>query len=176
MSKQKYSSGVIDSQRGPEPAGGMAKPPEIVDLLEKVGNLLQDNQPDKALKLIARAKTNSPYAKNALAVCQLRLGNAKVAVDVYRSLVLAPGGIHMREDVPTVFKTNFAVALLKNGSMNGCLSTLAGIKEEDSAVAKLKAAIQRWKESLSLWEKINWYMGGQPDRQVVLDFPAGDLE
>lgn len=41
---------------------------------------------------------------------------------------------------------------------------------------KLHSTIARWKSSLTLWQKLNWYLGGQPDKPVVLDFPPGDLE
>ena len=120
---------------------------------------------------------NSAWATNALGVCQLRLGNAKVAVDVFRGLALAAGGILLRNDVPAVFKTNYATALLAADNMGGCLSVLAEVREEEHlAIGKLRVAIQRWKESLTLWQKINWYLGGQPDRPVALDFPLGDLE
>ncbi|MCZ2075704.1 MAG: hypothetical protein LC130_11990 [Bryobacterales bacterium] len=82
----------------------------------------------------------------------------------------------MREDVPTVFKTNFAAALLQAGNVDGCLGVLAEVGEGHAAIDNLKAAIDRWKKSLTLWEKIRWYMGDPPDRPVVLDFPPGDLE
>jgi len=156
--------------------GTVPKPSQIADMLIKAEELLRAGEPMKALDLIGRTKIRSPWVTNALGVCQLRLGNTKDAVDVFRGLVLGAGGILLREDVPAVFKTNFAVALLEAGNVAGCLSALADVREEHPAVGKLKAAIQRWKESLTLWERINWYMGGQPDRPVALDFPPGDLE
>jgi hypothetical protein len=176
MAKKTGSSEAISSAQVPEKGNGaVPKPPEIADLLAKADQLLQAGEPKKALDLIARAKFNSPWTTNALGVCQLRLGNAKVAVDVFRGLVLAAGGILLRSDVPAVFKTNYATALLLAENMGGCLSVLAEVRDEHPAVGKLKAAIQRWKEGMTLWQKINWYMGGQPDRPVALDFPPGDL-
>jgi hypothetical protein len=110
-------------------------------------------------------------------VCQLRLGNARAALDTFRGLVLGAGGILLRKDDPAVLKTNYAVALLLTGNMGGCQSVLEEVKEEEHpAVGKLKAALRRWSQSLTLMERINWYMGGQPDRPVMLDFPPGDLE
>lgn len=178
MAKKTGSSEAVSSAQVPEKGNEVApKSPEIVDLLIKAEKLLKEDEPRKALDLIARAKINSPWVTNALGVCQLRLGNAKVAVDAFRGLVLGAGGIHLRSDVPAVFKTNFAVALLKADNMGGCLSALAEVREEEHpAVGRLQAAIERWKRSLTFWERINWYMGGQPDRPVVFDFPPGDLE
>jgi hypothetical protein len=178
MAKKTVSSEAVGSVGVPEQANGATpKPPEIVDLLGKVDRLLQEGQPEKALELIVRAKVNSPWATNAQGVCQLRLGNARVAVDVFRGLVLAAGGVLLRTDVPAVFKTNYATALLAADNMAGYLSVLAELREEEHpAIEKLRAAIRRWKESLTLWQRITWYMGGQPNRPLVLDFPLGDLE
>jgi hypothetical protein len=178
MAKKTGSTEAVSSAQVPEKGSEVVpKTPEIVDLLTKAEQLLQGSEPKKALDLIARAKINSPWVTNALGVCQPCLGNAKVAVDAFRGLVLGPGGIHLRSDVPAVFKTNFAVALLMADNMGGCLSALAEVKEEEHpAVGKLTAAIERWKKSLTLWARLNWYIGGQPDRPVVLDFQPGDLE
>ena len=66
-----------------------------------------------------------------------------LAVDAFRGIALAAGGIHVRSDVPAVFKTNLAVALLMTGNMEGCLSALAEVREEHPAVRKLKAGIQK---------------------------------
>jgi len=177
MAKTTISSGAASPAQVADNSNGAAKPPQIVDLLGKAEQLLAEEQAGGALDLIARAKVNSPWATNALAVCQLRLGNEKVAVDLFRGLVLASGGILLRRDVPVAFKTNYATALLSAQNINGCLSVLSEIKQEEHpAVARLRAAIRRWKEGLSFWQKINWYMGGQPAHPVVLDFPRGDLE
>jgi hypothetical protein len=148
-----------------------------VDLLGKVDKLLREGQPERALEIISRAKINSPWVTNAAAVCQLRLGNAKVAVDVFRGLVLASGGLILRQDIPAAFKTNYATALLAMNNLGGCLSVLAELRDEEHPGAlRLRAAVQRWKQGLSLWQKIQWYTGGEPACLVTLDFPPGDLE
>lgn len=177
MAQKAISSQVSPSTQGQNQANGAeTRPPEVADLLAKVGRHLQDNEPKRALDLIAQAKVNSSWVTNAAGVCQLRLGNSKVAVDVFRGLVLGPGGVLLRQDAPTVFKTNYAAALLAADNMAGCLSVLADIKEESPAVKRIREAIQRWKASLTLGQKIQWYLGGQPDRPLVPDFALGDLE
>jgi hypothetical protein len=171
------SPAVHFEQRQQQAIPALSKPPEIVDLLPRVQKLLHEDRPAKALELIARAKTTSPWAKNAVGVCQLRLGNAKAALDVLRGLVLGAGGIEVRGDVPAVFKTNFAAALLLSGNLSGCVSVLEEVgRDAHPAVGRLQAAIKRWKRSLTFWQKANWYLGGQPEIPVALDFPPGDLE
>jgi hypothetical protein len=172
---QKATPHVDPRPQGRDPAGGReTPPPEVADLLAKVGKLLDDAQPARALELIARARLYSPWVTNATAVCLLRLGQAQRAVELLRGMVL--GGIVVRDDVPTVFKTNFATALLASGNLSGCLRVLTEIHaEQDPAVRRLRAAIRGWEGSLSTWEKVRWFLGGQPDRPVVLDFPPGDL-
>lgn len=177
MAQQERTSPANLPDKGQDQTNGTERPAEVTDLLGKVERFLQEGEPKKALDAIARAKINSPWVTNAAGVCQLRLGNAKVAVDALRGLVLAAGGLVLRPDVPPVFKTNYATALLAADNLAGCLSVLGEVKDEaHPAVAGLKSAIQRWKEGLTFWQKVNWYLGGQPDRPVTLDFLPGDLE
>ena len=42
--------------------------------------------------------------------------------------VLAAGGVLLRNDVPAVFKTNYAAALLAADNMGGCLSVLVAVR------------------------------------------------
>lgn len=159
------------------PRGDASRSVEIDELLRAVQRSLDAGSPAKGIELIHRAKLTSPWAKNALAVCQLRLGNAKSALELLRGMVLASGGIQLRGDIPTVFKTNFAVALLLTDNVGGCLSTLGEIRENDyPAVVRLRGAIAEWRKSFGLLQTLNWYLGVPPDGPVPLRFPPGDLE
>src|SRR5690349_864375 len=121
------------------------RPPELVRLIERVDRLLREGEPRKALDLLARSKEGSPWSVNATGVCLLRLGDAPRAIELFRHLVLAPGGLVLKSDVPTAFKVNFATALLLDGNLTGCTSVLGEIREEQHpAVQKLRAAIRRW--------------------------------
>jgi hypothetical protein len=152
------------------------RPPEVVELLAKVGQLLDEGQAGRALDVIAQSGVASPWATNALGVCQLRLGNAKVAIDVFRGLVLGAGGLVLRRDVPVVFRTNYATALLVSGNLSGGLTVLNEIGDEaNPGVGKLRAAVRRWKGGLTFWQRLNWWMGGEPAHPFALDFPPGDL-
>jgi predicted Zn-dependent protease len=149
---------------------------EIANLIGKLKPLLQDQSPEKALEVIARSKLKSPWITNAMAVCQLRLGNAEQAAVMFRTLV-AYTGVQLKPDAPLVFKTNYAAALLASNNLAGCLNVLHEVHaEEHATVRQLRAAIQGWKHSLSFREKMQWYLGDYPQRPVRLDFPLGELE
>jgi len=146
------------------------------DLLKNVDRLLQEGSPEKALKLISQSKSNSPWTKNATAVCQLRLGNAQIAVDIYRSILLT-GEIFLRTDTPTVFKTNFATALLMSNNLSGFYRTMSEVKEDNHpAVIKLNAAVKAWRDNLSFWQKLMMMCGNESEIPIELGFHPGDLE
>lgn len=150
--------------------------PEVSNVLGKVNALLQEQSPEKALEVINRSKLKSPWITNAMGVCQLRLGNAKPAAGVFQTLVTHTG-VLLKPDAPRVFKTNYAAALLASDNLAGCLSVLHEINaEDDPSVRQLRGAIQRWKQSLSFLQKLQWYLGDYPQRPVILDFPLGELE
>jgi hypothetical protein len=156
--------------------GGDTHPPELADLLARVAALLEAGEPEKARALLARTKSESPWAKNALGVCLLRLGQPGSAVELFRGLVLPPTGLHLRADAPTVFKVNFAAALLAAGNVSGGIRALEDARaEERPAVHALRAAVERWTRSLSFWEKVRWRFGSELDRPVVFDFPLGEV-
>jgi hypothetical protein len=160
------------------PAGdNEEKSPEIVAFLSKVDKLLQEGHPENALELFSRNKLKSPWITNANGVCLLRLDRAQEAVNLFRSLALSSGSVVLRVDAPTVFKTNFTTALLAYNNLGGCLKVLHEINnEENPLVQQLRAAIQRFKVSLSLWTRLQWRMGIPPDGPIAMDFPLGNLE
>jgi predicted Zn-dependent protease len=144
-------------------------------LPEQIEKLLQAGQPKKALDVLARSKVQSPWSTNAVAVCLLRLGRAEQAVELFRHLVLS-GSLFLRPDVPTAWKVNFAIALLMTDNLPGCIQVLRDMREEDHpSVKRLGNAIRQWEQDLTLWEKIQWHLGGQPARRVRLDCPPGEL-
>jgi hypothetical protein len=154
-----------------------AKPAEVANLLATVGKLLDEGQARKALETLARSQLQSPWVTNGQGVCHLRLGNAKVAIDAFRGLVLAPTGLNLRRDVPPIFIINYAAALLATGNVAGCQSSLAEVRgQQHPSIDRLQGAIARWQQGLSFWQKLNWWMGGEPDHGVQVDFPLGDLE
>ncbi len=169
----------ISNDRSPVATPGdlYYKSPEINDLLSVVAELLQNRHEQEALDKLRRSKAGSPWLRNALAVCQLRLGQPHPAIELLRGLVLDPNGINLRSDVPATFKTNFATALLMNHNLSGCLSALNSIDDQNHpAVHRLQSAIQTWRKSLSWWQRWNLILGSEPTTPVPLDFPPGDLD
>lgn len=149
-------------------------PAEVSDLLGRMSKLLDEGQPAAALELLGRNKQSSPWLTNAAAVCQLRLGNTSVAVDALRGLVLS--GLFLRPDVPTVFKLNFAVALIVDGNLPGGERVLHELRSEDHpAVRELREELQRWSSSMTFWQKLRYTVGGTPPRPFVLESPPGRL-
>lgn len=154
-----------------------ARPTQVDELLKKVAPLINAGEYTKALELIGRSKGDSPWITNALGVCRLRMGSSATAVEAFRGLVLASGGLILRSDVPMVFKTNYATALLLAGNLEGATNVLAELGEEGGVrVRSLELAIANWKLGLSVWQKLNWFMGATPTKPIELGFLPGDLE
>lgn len=152
-----------------------ARPPEVAGLLRKAEKLLGEGQPAAALDLIGRSGVSSPWLANAAAVCRLRLGNTRAAVATLRGLVLT-GGLFLREDAPTVFKVNFAVALIADDNLTGGLRVLDELgQEEHLAVREIRDAVRRWEEGMTFWQRMRWHAGGRPPHPLVLGFPPGHL-
>lgn len=148
---------------------------EVAELLENVGAMLDSGNPRKAIELLQKSKVRSPWTVNAMAVCLMRMGDAPRAIEILKGLVVT-AGVCFRTDVPTVFLTNFATALLMTHNVTGSLSALASVYDkEHPAVQRLQAAIRKWKSGFSLWQKIGWYWGNTPPEPIELDFPPGDI-
>jgi len=149
--------------------------PEVSELLAKVAASLDSGHPQKALELLQRAKVKSPWVTNAMGTCLLRLGDTTRAIEVFKGIAVT-SSICFRTDVPPVFLTNFATALLMAHNVSGCLSALGAVRDEHNpAVQRLRGAIRRWKEGLSLWQRICWFWGDTPSGPIELDFPPGEI-
>ena len=118
------------------------------------------------------------WVKNTRAVCFLRVGGYQEAVNIYRTFVLASGGISLKSDLATIYRTNYAVALLLMGLPSGCLAALVGIDPSNETVRKLRAAIRTWEAKLSFWQWLNWKVGGMdpPGCRIPIDFPPGEFD
>jgi len=156
--------------------GGNLKSTEESILLDKVEGLLAKGQPEAALEAIRRSKLHTPSVENATAVCQMRLGNAAVAIEVLRRIVITHS-VLLRNDVPVVFKVNFATALCLVGNYSGCLSVLQELAHENHpAAAKLRASFLAWKRQMSIWQRIGWFFGSQPSVPFRPEYPPGDVK
>jgi WD40 repeat protein len=143
-------------------------------IFAEVRQKLTINQPSQALSLLETISDKGSYEYNAIAVCHLRLGNYQRAIDVLRNIIFVANSISMRNDVPTLCKVNFATALLMQGNIDGCENMLASLEQYQHPIAiRLKAAITKWQNSLSFWEKIGLRRSvGKP----VIDFAPGLMD
>lgn len=150
---------------------------DINTVLNKVQALLNEGRAKDALELLSRCGSNSPPEQNARGVCLMRLGLTEKAIDLYRRLVLRKDSVCFRSDVPVVFKTNFATALLLSRNVSGCEAVLEELGNDSSPeVVKLRAALSRWRHSLNWVRRLLLALHGAPSRQSIpLDFPPGDL-
>lgn len=151
-----------------------AIPGDVEEVLRRVDRHLQAGQPEQALEEIGRSGRKSDRLANAAAVCQIRLGNAQKAVESLRGLVVH-SGIYLRDDVPPVFKVNFAAALLASGNVDGFLSTLQDVGDGHPSARKYREAYRSWRASLTWWERVKADLFGLESRPFRPDFPLGDL-
>jgi hypothetical protein len=151
------------------------RPPEVIDLLAKVATSLDAGHPQKALELLQKSKVRSPWVTNAMAVCLLRLGDTTRAIEMLKGLVVT-SSVCFRTDVPAVFLTNFATALLMAHNVSGCLSALGAVRDDQGPSAqRLRSALRQWKAGLSFWQRLRWYWGDTPGSPIELGFPPGEI-
>jgi hypothetical protein len=140
--------------------------------------LIGQKQYEKALGVLGPAAGQDQELANAMGVCLMRLGRIEEAVRLFRMLVLAPGCTWPRPNLPNVYKTNFATALLLAGHPSGCVEILAEVRDErDAQVQRLRAAIRKWESELSFFQRLNWWVARvEPSgRPVPLEFEPGEL-
>ena len=170
--KQSQSTGVTSTRADVSNAASSGLPA----LLEQARRLLEAGKPQEAFDLINAKGSGGPAFKNARGVCLMRMGQAALAVRTYRSIVLDTSGISLRTDVPTVYKRNFATALLLDGNVLGCQSVLDEIRDEnDPGVQNLRSVIRRWISGLPFFQRLAWKAGSQPKGAVTIDFVPGEL-
>jgi len=146
-------------------------------IYRKVVNLLDAGRVKEALDAIRTHSGTDPSLKNLHGVCLMRTGSTADAVRLYRQLVLSSNGVTLRPEAPTVFKSNFATALLLDGSVTGAEAVLQEAADESHpAVQRLRGAIARWRSGLSFWQRMQWRCGMDPGRPIEVDFAPGDYE
>lgn len=111
---------------------------------------------DRALQLLS---VDSRHLENlnCRAVCLIRLGRFKQAIDVLRSSVIQSGTLTVRPEVPDHMAINFAIALFYGGTPSGALDVLDEIRrEDDPAVKQLRQATAQWVAGMSWLRRLDW--------------------
>ncbi len=176
MSQNQASNAAPNRTTASKPNGNShPQSPEVSELLAKVAASLDSAHPQKALELLQRTKVKSPWVTNAMGVCLLRMGDTERAIEVFKGIAVT-SSVCFRTDAPPVFLTNFATALLLAHNVSGCLSALGAVRDEQNpAVQRLRGAIRRWKEGLSMWQRIRWFWGDTPGGPIELGVPPGEI-
>ncbi len=146
--------------------------------LERVIRKVSLGEHQQALDLL-RKMGDAAAVRNARGVCLMRLRRFDDALGVLGALVLKPGCTWVRAELPTIYKANYATALMLSGHPSGALEVLAEIRDETHAsVRQLRAAIKKWESGLPFWQKLNWRFGRiEPaDCAVDIDFLPGEFE
>lgn len=155
MTKSHYPSGVVDQAK----------------------TLLNDNQPEEALKILNRSRDVARPIQTLRSVCLMRTGQIEDALRILESLAFPRGGVCIDPDAPLQLKVNYATAQVLSGNLAGCLATLDEIHEQHHpAVERLREAIAAWRKSQGVWRRLALAVGLLPyDVRVSLDFPPGEL-
>jgi hypothetical protein len=146
------------------------------DVLDRVRVLLDQGNPQEALAVLSpHVRSGSKLIANAYAVCLMRLRQYDEAAKRLRELVYQGSSLAMAPDLPVIVKVNFATALLLAHNVDGAQSILNQLDEdEDKATAKLKAAISRWRKSLTFFQRVQC-LWSTPSKPVSIDFPPGEV-
>jgi len=146
------------------------------NLIEQVRKLLDERRADEAFKTLSRVHEECTWVRNARAVCLMRLGQAREAARILRSLVFREGTVAMREDVPDAVKLNYVAAMLMTGNVAGAAGVLNEIDGSLPMARRLREAIRAWKKRRPLWSRLAMSLGMLPyDAPVPLDFPPGEI-
>ncbi len=106
----------------------------------------------------------------------MRMGRSEEAVRIYRTLILDSTGLFFRDQVPTIFKTNFAFALMLSGRIQGGINILTELEgDEHPSVQTLRTVVEDWNAKLTFVQKLCLKLGIEPNCPVILDFPPGEL-
>ena len=111
-------------------------------------------------------------------VCLMRIGKIKDAVQLYRSLILAPGTTDLRQGMPPETQRNYATSLLMSGRPSGALDLLRSpYSDESLANVRLRSAIMCWEQTLPWWQRLDWKLNRtEPKRcYIPLDFEPGEF-
>jgi hypothetical protein len=141
-------------------------------------HFVQAGQYEKALALLD-TESSTPQVRNARGVCLLRLGRYQKALQLFRGLALEGSGDKVRSDLPEVYLTNLATALLLTGHPSSCLTLLAEIDHDSlPTVISLRRAIHQWQSTLSFSERLNWWFGrlDPPHCRIVVHFLPGEFD
>jgi len=96
---------------------------------------------------------------------------------VFRDIVFPDGSVSVPEDVPPLYRANFATAMLLTNRIGAGMYVLEHMNPDEyhPYADRLLAAVRQWKNNLSLIERIGCAVGWYPKKPPTLDFPLGEM-
>lgn len=144
--------------------------------LDSIHQLLTEGHAQEALSLVNRHNEKSDPWQNARGVCLLRLGQFEQAIKVFQRIVFPGESPCVPQDMPALYRANFATAMLLADRADGAIAIIEHLEDDGHPyVRAVRQAAQRWKQGLSLMQKLGLWVGWYPKRHIVLDFPPGDV-
>lgn len=151
--------------------------PVIETDLERVIRYAEAGDVAGAMTIMRKGRLDEPM-RNALGVCNLRLGRGDEAVRLFRELVLKAGCTWTRPNTPNLYKINYATSLLMTGHPAGCHEMLGDVGDESHpSVARLRKTIKKWEAGLSFRQRWLWRLFRLDPRNqpVTFDFLPGEF-
>lgn len=141
-----------------------------------IWSLISDNKSDEAFKLLSGMLDGSVWMLNAMAVCQMRMGNPHKAFALLIDLVYHKNSVVLQSETSDSTKLNLATAMLMMGNVEGALSMLREVRCQTQMKANIENSIRVWKKKQSIFSRIGMMFGIYPNKKVELDFPPGQIE
>lgn len=144
--------------------------------IERVRELLDNGRAREALALVNQHEDASDVWQNVRGACLLRLGDYERAVQVLRPIVFPGNAICVPEGIPALYQANFATAMLALHRTDGAMAIVEHLGHDGHPyVEQIHQAMRRWKESLTILQKVGLALGWYPKKPVQVDFPLGGL-
>jgi len=144
--------------------------------IETIAYLLDQGKAKEALNLINHVNQHSPAWENAKGVCLLRLGMFDVACAIFRNLVFPSNCISVPSDVPALYRANFATAMLLANHKDSALAVLENMDTNGHPyVTQFLTEVNRWKEGMSLLERMGLAIGWYSKRPFHCECPPGGI-
>lgn len=129
------------------------------------------------MEIISSLKGINIEYKNIKGVCLFRQKKYKESARLFMEFIVHPDSIIMRDDVPDLYKINYATALLLSENYSGFLSIMHEIDDKKShSYNRIMNIYKKWKNNFSFWEKIKWIFDIQPKQGIIFDFVPGEIE
>lgn len=142
--------------------------------MDRIRALLNEGRALEALNLINHMGQTSPEWQNARGVCLLRLGRTNEAVTILRDVVFPDNRICVPDDVPVLYRANFATAMILLRNIEAAHHLLEHMDVRSHPYAEqLATAFQRWKKTLSWIQRLLGSLGWHAAKPICLDFPPG---